>query len=261
MDVALKINDVATEALGNAMYRFTFGIIGDGRFGAEGQGLATGIGVLWKNTYLILTADHAIRGTPYERVYFLLPDEALQLADSDITSGLKSVGVRKRFELEKPEMICADNDDLAAFVLEGQVQETGQNHFYRLDENHATPVAAEQVGVLGYPGETRLPVGANYMATPYLAFGELGQAPSELFDDKESRVSISYPTTLTVDPHGLSGSGLWIPTDMGGVVWNPGIALIGLVTNHVSGHQILVGYKVEKLIEFLRANDNRMFKG
>jgi hypothetical protein len=45
MDVALKINDVETEALGNAMYRFTFGIIGDGKFGTEGHGLATGIGV------------------------------------------------------------------------------------------------------------------------------------------------------------------------------------------------------------------------
>lgn len=260
MDLALKINEAATAALGNAMYRFTFGIIGDGLFGAQGRCLATGIGVYWKNTYLILTADHAIRETPYERVYFLLPDEALQLANSDITSELKPIRVRKRFELEKPETISADNDDLAGFILETQVQETGKSHFYHLDENQTTPVAAEQVGVLGYPAATTLPVGANYMATPYLTFGELSHAPSG-FDNNESRISISYPTNLTVDSPGLSGSGLWIPADIGGVVWNPKVALIGLVTHYDPDAQILVGYKVEKLIEFLRANDNRMFKG
>ena len=260
MDVALEINEAATAALGNAMYRFTFGIIGDGSFGAQGRGLATGIGVFWKNTYLILTADHAIRQTPYERVYFLLPDEALQVVDSDITSGLNPVRVRKRFELEKPETISADSDDLAGFILERQVQETGQNHFYHLDENQTTPVVAEQVGVLGYPRATRLPVGANCMAAPYLAFGELRHAPSG-FDNKESRISISYPTTLTADSHGLSGSGLWIPSHSGGVVWSPRVTLIGLVTHHDPGPQVLVGYRVEKLIEFLRANDNRMFKG
>lgn len=193
-------------------------------------------------------------------MYFLLPDEAVPLVDSDIISGVKSFRVRKRFELERPETICADNDDLAAFILKQQILETGQNHFYRLDENQATPVVAEQVGVLGYPGATRLPVGTNYMATPYLAFGKLCQSPS-VFDSKESRVSISYPTNLTVDPHGLSGSGLWIPTDYEGVVWAPKVTLIGLVTHHDADSQVLVGYTVEKLIEFLSANDNRMFKG
>jgi len=260
MDAASKINEAATAALGNAMYRFTFGIIGDGKFGAEGRGLATGIGLFWKNTYLILTADHAIRETPYERVYFLLPDEALQVAGSDITSGQNPVRVTKRFELEKPATISAENDDLAAFILDRQAQETGQNHFYYLNEKQATPSVAEHVGVLGYPSATRLPVGANYMATPYLAFGELGHAPSG-FDNAESRISISYPTAITVDSPGLSGSGLWIPIDSGGVIWTPGITLIGLVTHRDLDHQVLVGYKVEKLIEFLRANDDHMFKG
>src|SRR5712691_4921915 len=105
MDVESKLNQAGTEAVANAMYRFTFGIIGDGRGGSEGRGLATGIGVFWRNTYLILTAAHAMQDTPYERVYFLLPDETLQFANSDLAIGSKPVSVRKRLALEKPQAI------------------------------------------------------------------------------------------------------------------------------------------------------------
>jgi len=252
------MNHAVTEALGNTMYRFTFGIIGDARFGTEGRGLATGIGILWKNTYLILTADHVIQQTPYERTYFLLPDECLQCVDSDIASQSNPINVRTRFALQKPKTICADNEDLAAFVVERQVHASGQSHFYRLDENHTCPTAAEQVGVLGYPGATTLQFRANYMATPYLAVSELRQMP-EGFDNPESRVCISYPSDLTVDSHGLSGSGLWIPSQSAAALWTPEVNLIGLVTHHDPVAQALVGYRVEKLIEFLKANDDQMF--
>ncbi|HEX3471744.1 MAG TPA: hypothetical protein VHT28_11225 [Silvibacterium sp.] len=50
------INEGATEALANAMYRYTFGIVGEGRSGSGSQSLGTGVGVFWKETYLILTA-------------------------------------------------------------------------------------------------------------------------------------------------------------------------------------------------------------
>jgi hypothetical protein len=90
---AATLNDAATLALANAMYRHTFGIVVDGRFGAEGCGLGSGIGVLWKNTYLILTADRVVAGTPFDRLYFLLPDEALEFAGSTIASGFRPVRV------------------------------------------------------------------------------------------------------------------------------------------------------------------------
>jgi hypothetical protein len=43
------INEAATEALANAMYRYTFGIVGVG--GSGSQSLGTGVGVFWKGTY------------------------------------------------------------------------------------------------------------------------------------------------------------------------------------------------------------------
>jgi hypothetical protein len=45
-----QVNEAATEALANAMYRDTFGIIGEGGTGSGGQSLGTGVGVFWKGT-------------------------------------------------------------------------------------------------------------------------------------------------------------------------------------------------------------------
>jgi len=89
------ISEAATEALSNAMYRYTFGIVGHGLRGAEGQGLGTGVGMFWENTYMIVTAAHTIEITPYEQLYFLLPDESLQFQGSSITPKLSPIAMRK----------------------------------------------------------------------------------------------------------------------------------------------------------------------
>jgi hypothetical protein len=197
-----KVNEAATEALANAMYRYTFGIVGDAGTGSDGQSLGTGVGVLWKGTHLVLTAAHTMEAFPYERLYFLLPHEAVHFQDSSVAAQPSPISVRRRFQLENPQALLADNgEDIAAFVLEEQEQEQGQRHFYRLDDAHVTPPLAEEVGILGYPGATRLSVGQNFMATPYPSFGEMVGVPAG--SDPNSRIAIRYPTSHSLDPHGL----------------------------------------------------------
>ena len=59
-NLAAAINDAADVALSNAMYRYTFGIVGNGEGGLEGRGIGTGIGVSWRGQFLILTAAHTM---------------------------------------------------------------------------------------------------------------------------------------------------------------------------------------------------------
>ena len=136
---------------------------------------------------------------------------------------------RKRFKLEKPRALLSDNDDPAAFVLEDQVDETCKRHFYQLDEAPVTPPTPKQVGILGYPDATKLPVGSIFMATPYWTFGEL-------YDDgnpnNKSCISVSYPKAHTVD-----------------------------ATHYVRATEMVVGYRVEKLIEFLNSKQEWMRGG
>jgi hypothetical protein len=251
MENAEGLNEAATEALANAMYRYTFGIVGDDGTGAGDQSLGTGVGVFWKETYLILTAAHTMEAFPYEQLYFFLPHEAIHFQGSSVAAQPSPIRVRRRFQPENPQAILADNgEDLAAFVLEEQKQEQGQRHFYRLDDFHVTPPVAEQVGILGYPGATRLSVGQNFMATPYPSFGEMVGVPAG--SDPNSRIAIRYPTSHSVDAHGLSGCGLWVAQkDSADELWTPTISLIGLVTDWFAPDQLLVGYRVEELVAFL----------
>ncbi len=253
------ISEAADEALGNAMYRFSFGIVGNGSTGAEGQGLATGIGILWKDTYLILTAAHTMQTTAYERLYFLLPDESVQLQKSAIVAQPSPVKVRRRVALEHAQSFLDNDEDLAAFVLPDQAQDKGQKHFYPLDPSTRTPSDSTQFGFLGFPGVTSVPVGPNFMATPYFSFGREAALPVTY--DQITRIALSYPASHSVDPHGLSGCGVWSSTsNPAGGLWAPDLSLSGLVTNWDPISEVLIAYRVETLIKFLDSNDAWMRK-
>jgi len=254
MDIERQLNEAATEALANAMYKYTFGIIGDAKGGAPRRSLGTGVGVYWQGCYLIVTAAHTMEGTPDERVSFLLPHESLAVESAGVSTERRPLRIRKAFQLENPQALLAENgEDLAAFLLPQQVQEQGRSHFYQLDESHVTPATAKQVGLLGYTGATRLPVGANFMATPYFTFGEMVNL---LPPESKPQMSITYPLLQNVDPHGLSGSGAWVQTEKSeGIVWAPKISLVGLVTEYDAHRQVVTGYTVQELVEFLKTKN------
>jgi hypothetical protein len=257
------VNEAATEALGNAMYRYSFGIVGSGRDGTEGVSLGTGVGLLWKDTYLVVTAAHTMEITPYDKLYFLLPGENLHFELSTILPRPLSVHVRKRLVLENPKSLLAENgEDLAAFILEEQEQELGQRHFYPLSESSVSlelEPSHAQVGVLGYPGVTRIAIGDNFIATPYLTFGEVAPLPSGY--NPQSHVSIRYQAAHTVSPRGLSGGGFWVAdTDSRDMLWMPSIKLIGLATDWMPHLELLIGYSIAEVIRFLMTKRDWMKK-
>jgi hypothetical protein len=254
MDVERQLNEAATEALANAMYRYTFGIIGDGKGGSPRRSLGTGVGVYWQGCYLIVTAAHTMEGTPDERVSFLLPDTSLVVESSGVSTEHQAVRVRKAFQLENPQPLLAENgEDLAAFLLEQQMQEEGRSHFYQVDESNVAPATVTQVGLLGYAGVTRMSIGANFMATPYVTFGDMMNRPPGQYG---AQMSITYPVPQNVDPHGLSGSGAWTQIEkVDGIIWTPRISLVGLVTQYDSAGQLLTGYRIEEIVQFLKTKE------
>src|SRR6185312_158608 len=145
MSVEHPVNEAADEALTNAMYRHTFGIIGNGAFGLEGRWIGTGVGVLWNGTFLILTAAHTMQATPNEGIYFLLPGETAAFQASSIYSKTPPPVISQRVQLMNQQSILDDKRDLAAFVLPAQTPEQVRRHFYLLDDSHTTPQGAQQI--------------------------------------------------------------------------------------------------------------------
>jgi hypothetical protein len=251
MGVGRFVNEAADQALSNAMYRHTFGIIGNGKFGGEGRGIGTGIGVRWDGAFLILTAAHTMQATPDERLFFLLPAESVVHEGSSVSSETPQATLNTRAQLQRQETRMDDNRDLAAFVLPEQAEERTRRHFYVLNRSHTCPQFANQVGVLGYPGTVSLPVGPNFVANPYSTFGEIVGVPEGCNPDCE--IAVSYPVLSSVDPHGLSGAGMWLPQSSAGPLWTPEISLVGLVTRFDPERQVLLGLRVEEIIRFLDA--------
>lgn len=252
--------EAAEEAYANFMYRYAFGIIGDEpTAGYEGGGIGTGVGLYWKGHYLILTAAHVIKDTPVERLYFLPPSDSLKIAGSRVRSGAALAGMHQRLQLAvPPRMIYADKLDLAALALPTQEKEEGQKHFYLLSESDTLPANLKAAAFLGYPAAARVPVAGNFMATPSYSDGAIVDLPFGW--DRDSQIAISYPSSESLDPHGFSGSGLWIPVaDLTSGVWGPSMALIGILTSWARISEKLVGYRIETIIEFLKGFDSTLF--
>ena len=245
---------IAGQAMAHAIARYTFGIIQNDRFGREGRGIGTGFGVVWRGNFLILTAGHTLRQTPDEMLYYLLPSlKGISIAESATSVDWTKFSFQARVQIEKPNvLLSADevNDDLAAVVLPPQPQAVSERHFYGLDENHTTPRVGCPVAFLGYPAAQAEVIGDNYAAMPYYDCGEICEGVPDKDYNPNDHLLIDYPRAGDVDPHGLSGSGIWCSRSSG-LVWSPSLRLAGLLTHYFDDKRALRGYRVETVIAFL----------
>jgi hypothetical protein len=254
MSSQFQMHNWAFQAIAQSMFRYTFGIVGSGRFGTEGRGLGTGFGVIWRNRCLILTAAHTLQTTPHDQLYFFLPPDTLQFGDGSLDR--KKQVIQKRFTLDNPEVLLAENEDIAAIVLPRQSEETIHDHFIEVAESDTSPSVGTQVGYLGFPAVCKVPFGRNFMAQPYSDFGEI--CPQTAND--EDTVVITYERATELDPHGLSGSGIW-HSRSSGKIWAPRLALAGMVTHYDEEAKLLAGYRIETLVRFLKTNNPRPTSG
>jgi hypothetical protein len=243
-----QMHNWAFRALAQAMFRYTFGIVSDGKFGTEGLGLGTGCGVIWRSHYLILTAAHTLQTTPYDRLYFFLPAGELQFEHE--SPNQNKLFTRPRLTLDNPHVLLAENEDLAAIALPPQSEETSRDHFVEVAESDTSPPMGTQVGYLGFPADCKVPLGQNFMAKPYSDFGEV----CAYEPNSDDMLLIRYEPVDALDPHGLSGSGIWYSRNSG-KVWAPRLALAGMVTHYDKEAQLLLGYRIETLVRFLKTLD------
>ena len=103
---------------------------------------------------------------------------------------------------------------------------------------------------MGYPGVYAQPIGENFIVSPFNGFGRTVKeykSPDPVNEYVE--VFVEYRPGADVDPHGLSGSGIWYSESCGGV-WSPNLGLAGVVTAYNADDNQLIGYKVETLVGF-----------
>ena len=122
-----KLGVLAGNAMAQAMFTYTFGIVGDYQ-GSEGEGLGTGVGLTWRGKYLIATAKHVIEDTPPQRIYYFLPQHALQIQESSASADWAHCKWQVRCTLDSPQISYSPADDLAVIGLPEQLEEAGLLH-------------------------------------------------------------------------------------------------------------------------------------
>jgi len=245
----LKVSRLAGQAMAQAMYPYTFGIVSNDH-GMEGKGLGTGVGVVWRGTYLIATAKHVVKDTASQRIYYLLPQNTLRIEESSASVAWTQVSWQPRCTLENPRILHGDRD-IAVILLPEQQEPAAKNHFYKLEESQASPAVGTNVGYMGYPVASAQPLGKNYGAMPSYAFGHICVANCKY--DTRQEFAVRYEPGDDLDPHGFSGSGIWYSRSTGNI-WSPQVSLAGLVSNYYRRSQVLISCRIEILTGFLAAN-------
>lgn len=124
--------------------------------------------------------------------------------------------------------------------------------FAVLDERATMPADGAQVGVFGYPGTTKIPLGKNYMASPEHFFGSLDAAGAACRHEPQQDLTVPYE--LPHRANGYSGSGIWyFPAEP---IWSPQPHLCGILATECTTDKVVSGYNVETVIKFLEDNEN-----
>ncbi len=239
-----------TSVLVNAMSRHTFALVQPSKYSIENKEIATGVGVKWRGQYLILTAGHVVDHCPEETLRFFLPAGEIEFG-SQVAGSRTPVEIRPLMQLPRPRPpVFADHPiDLAAIILPPQPD--AEECFTVLDAATA-PANGAQVGVFGYPGANKIPIGENSMARPehlFAAFDSAGVACRH-----EPQQDFTIPYELTRSAKAYSGSGVWdFPADP---IWFPQPQLCGILATECSIDKVASGYNIATVVKFLEDKED-----
>jgi hypothetical protein len=234
----------------SGMSRHTFAIVEPSKRGIENQEIATGVGVMWRGRYLLLTAGHVVDYCPENSLRFFLPARDIQFADARPWQPV-TIELRGLVELRSPTApVFADHPiDLAAIVL--PPQPNAEECFAVLAEDATMPADRTQVGVFGYPGAAKLPLGENYMASPEHFCAPVNVAGTACRHDPPQEFTVPYD--LPHRANGYSGSGVWYWSSA--PIWSPQPHLCGIVATECTIDKVVSGFRVETIVKFLRDNE------
>lgn len=239
-----------------AMSQHTFTVVQPSKYGIENQEVATAVGVKWRGQYLLLTAGHVVDYCQEDTLCFFLPARNLDYFSTPARNRPLRVELRGLVQLAQPTPpVFADHPiDLAAIHLPPQ---PGADDCFAVLEDTATmPTNGSQVGVFGYPGAVKIPIGKNFMATPEHFFGPLNLTHDACKHPPEQDFTIPYE--LDHAANGYSGSGVWCwPEEP---IWSPLPRLCGIVGTQCNIDKIVSGFKIETVIKFLLDNDDLLIR-
>jgi hypothetical protein len=271
------VREQAKRAIIDHLISRTVGVINEVRVvgthaatGKHGDSEVPGTGCLvkWGIKRLVLTAKHVIDtvSSPTQIRIASFADVPMDFRSIDrITSNNVYAGVPLGAD---SRIHCCDEEDLAAITIPENLH---VGEFANLNEEWADPPVGQIVGCIGFPVDHNVEVdhrkvGGKHeigigLLPVFLDIDVLPQPSAQDLrfmkggHDKARQYMVSYTSTMSKQPHGVSGAAIWMP-DIKGIVWSPKFRFAGTCIN-----TYLKGYKAHRgpVVQVVKASVVRRF--
>lgn len=237
-----------------AISPFVVGLVARDDDGREGRMIGTGTALRFRTSNMVLIADHVLRNSVPEDIFFIPPPaNGFRLS----TSGTDSPEYNWRFQAAF-RGVRDESLDVAALVFDNEIPGC---RFFDLPETASTPGKNTPVAICGYPRAKAKPFlwgdVVGFIACPDFQGATL-MDPDAVGDLRSFQFAIDYPDNTGVPPSGYSGAMVWY--DRAGcrtleeLRERLDIGAAGIVTDHRTAHAALACTKIESIIHFLQQN-------
>ena len=217
--------------------------------------IGTGVAVKWKESWLVLTAEHVWNVTTSENLNFG-PKAAAGLVRNKPGEQKRHtrLSVGKKFDIR--EVHFQKHLDLTVIELSERPADTPTLEFFELSGNSAASPAIEvEVCLFGYP--TAVAEIVNEAVTVFSTasdWSRIEEPPDNLTGfDEELHLALEYSLDreYKLGPHGFSGSGIWSSRAANAELWHSNLQLGGIALSYYPDRQIIKVLRSEKVVDFL----------
>lgn len=227
--------------------------------------IATGTLIRIGGRSFIATCKHVVSENCKNEMlrFFFKPGKSLGTASKDEIKKLPLHKLKKLVsdkscptELSIINRFYSNKDDLVLLEIDAMSEEAKKYEFYDLsDRGIINPDVDKPIYLIGFPSElARLVSKTGIGIFPYFIGTKLSDKNVELQDfDPVRHLLIEFSIDDdSVEPHGLSGCGVWTRLPSGDKnLWTPNIYLVGIQSGFFRNSQLLIATKADKILELI----------
>ncbi len=241
------------EALANFVARHTVALVFEGQ-----PKLGTGVLVSSGDALFVATARHVAEDLPIGDVFCIpKPPGPMRVAPRDeALRHFDETRPGERFLLHVGDRILStDDSDVALLQLCDRPIEFHEMDFYPLERAQSASLPHSRMIVHGWPRDLGLPHEGALAAFPRIVAGTLSTVSAHGYDPDRDLL-ISYVDRDPIDARGMSGGGVWLPSEAKGL-FDPGATiLVGIQVAQYRGSQPpgqpLLATRIERVRALLR---------
>lgn len=215
------------------------------------ESIGTGSAIFWHGHPLILTANHVIKDSPNDDIYFHFRHEGtMKVAPLDKLHSHPDMKYKRKVKIEIGRRYASEDLDLAVLEVQESISADHLLQFFAVPEDAVAPPAGTIVMTQGNPSDLKKTVAPGTAASyALIEWSRIEKNPKfEPFNPETEFVTKFRVSDLHA--RGFSGAGVWFDKPTNGV-WHPNLGLAGVCTAYYERLKLLSAVRIQHAIRFL----------